>query len=961
MQSVAQTLAPVASTQDEFRFWLDEPAAWDRPVRILRVSGWCVSKNAARLVAIRARVGNAIHERRFDRERPDVPDYVGIPGAPRWCGFSIELELPPGAHRLALDVSAGDGKWREVFATTTIGAAELTPEESAALATRPQLDRFDIWFDRPANWAAPGSVFYISGWCVDRSGAAIEGIRARCGDQIFAGHYGIERADVAALFPFTPRALRSGFAIAATPPSGSAKIDIETLDADGKWRVVTTHRVVVDCTVPEPQLAPGEKENFTTKPAHRSRFAFWVDPPPDWSAPIRYLHLSGWCFALAGSEVTELRARVRSKVYPVFYGIPRPDVAVAYERRPGSLRNGFSADVIVPWGRTTVVLEARSFGGDWEPVWSQRVRGPLAWHREDLQSAIGNYPAWIRQYDTLTRADRKWIRDDIRAFRTMPLFSVLMPVFNPEPAGLQQAIDSVRAELYENWQLCIVDDASTDPRVWRTIERAARRDPRIKINRHAKNQHISATSNDALGLATGDYIALLDHDDELAPTALYFAARELNRDPQLRVLYTDEDKLDAQGRRHDPHFKPDWNPDLFTSQNYISHLAIYQAALVRDAGGFRVGFEGSQDYDLTLRCIERIEPAQIHHIPHVLYHWRATAGSAAKFAHAKTYAHDAATRAVREHFDRRGMAVTVAPDREIYLHARYTLPSSPPLVSIIIPTRDREPILRRCIDSILEKTDYAPLEIVIIDNGSTEPATRDYFASLGQESMVRIIASPGEFNYSKLNNLGVREARGEIVALLNNDLEVIDRHWLGEMVSHALRPEIGAVGARLWYPNDTIQHAGVILGAGGIGNHAHAGLRDEPGYFSRAHLVQNFSAVTGACIVLRKDVYEKAGGLDETNLAVAFNDVDFCLRLTTAGYRIVWTPHANLYHHESMSRGFEDTTEKRGRFLAEVDYMRRTWGDRLENDPAYNPNLSLGEKLWTLASPPRVQKPWRKR
>ena len=506
-------------------------------------------------------------------------------------------------------------------------------------------------------------------------------------------------------------------------------------------------------------------------------------------------------------------------------------------------------------------------------------------------------------------------------------------------------------------ELCIVDDASTDPSVWETVRRQARRNKRLKILRRTKNGHICAASNDALRLATGDFVALLDHDDELSPLALYCVALALNRKPDLQLIYSDEDKLDQEGRRCDPHFKPDWNPDLFTSQNYISHLTVYRAALVREVGGFREGFEGSQDYDLSLRCLEKIEPGQIYHIPQVLYHWRMTEQSTAAEASAKPYAQTAALRAMQEHFDRRRPGVSVVPDYSIYLRAKYPLPDNPPLVSIIIPTRDRADLLRRCLQSIFAKTDYPRFEVIVIDNESREPEALEYLAKLASES-VRVHRIEGPFNFSKLNNAGVSLARGSLIALLNNDLEVMNADWLSEMVSHALRPEVGAVGARLWYPDNTIQHAGVILGGGGVADHAHIGLRDEPGYFARAHLVQNFSAVTAACMLVRKDRYLEIGGLNEINLAVAFNDVDFCLRLRARGFRIVWTPHAELYHHESASRGFEDTRLKRSRFLSEVAYMEAKWKEALANDPCYNPNLSLGEKLFTLAFPPRTTKPW---
>lgn len=960
VESAATTASAPPNTRisHDFFFWVDEPQSWELTAPSVRVSGWCVAKSGRPLVAVRARIGDYKVERRLDQHRPDVATYIGVPDAPRWCGFTLEINVPPGIHSLQFQGSADGRKWRHVFSADVRGASAASIPPGAT--DEPDSDRFAIWFDRPQDWSRPASRLYVGGWCIDRSGAEIRAIRARIGGRTFAGNYGIPRPDLPALFPNTPGAGDAGFAIEVPLRSGDRQLDIEVQGADRIWRLAASETVIGDPAAAAEELAPAEQAYYAREWKRPSRLAFWVHPPGgDWSKRSRYVNLAGWCFARRGPEVAEVRARVRGKTFAGYYGIPRPDVAVAYERLAGSLRNGFSIDVIVPWGPCTLRIEARSRGGEWETFFAQRVRGPLAWRSEDVQSDIGNYPAWIREYDSLTREDRKLIRADVARLRNGPLFSILMPVHNPDLRLLERAIDSVRAQFYEHWELCIVDDASTDPRVWKFLERRARRDGRIKLLRQSQNLHISATSNNALTIAGGEFVALMDQDDELAPTALYFAARELDREPSLELLYTDEDKLDGHGRRCDPHFKPDWNPDLFASQNYISHLAIYRASLVREIGGFRVGLEGAQDYDITWRFLERIDEEKIRHIPRVLYHWRSAGSSAARAGEAKPYALSAAARAVQEHFDRSGIAARVEPHRQLYLRARYPFPADPPLVSIIIATRDRADVLRRCVESILRKTTYPHFEIILLDNESREADALEYLATVVRDKRVQVRRCEGEFNFSKLNNAGVQLARGDIVALLNNDLEVINDGWLSEMVSHAVRPEIGAVGARLWYPNGTIQHAGVILGAGGIGNHAHAGIRDEPGYFSRPHLTQDLSAVTGACIVLRKEVYRDAGGLDEKNLAVAFNDIDLCLRIGRSGLRIVWTPHAELFHHESMSRGFEDTPEKRSRFLAEADYMHDKWRAEIENDPAYNPNLSLGPQLFTLAWPPRLSKPWR--
>ena len=569
-------------------------------------------------------------------------------------------------------------------------------------------------------------------------------------------------------------------------------------------------------------------------------------------------------------------------------------------------------------------------------------------------SDIVPYPGWIAAFDTLTDEDRVAMRMQTEGGNHKLLVSIVMPVYNPTPIWLKQAIDSVCIQIYPNWELCIADDASTDPEIRPLLECYAQMDKRIKVVFREQNGHISAASNSALALAQGEWIALLDHDDLLAEHALFWIVDMINKQPECRLIYSDEDKIDEAGGRSDPYFKCDWNQDLFYSQNMFSHLGVYHTDLVRKVGGFRIGMEGSQDYDLALRCSEHIASDQIQHIAQVLYHWRIHADSTAHSSNAKPYAMIAGERALNEHFDRQGVNAN-AESLGYGYRVRYALPECLPLVSLIIPTRNGLKLLKQCVESILAKTTYPNYEILIVDNGSNEPATLRYLKVLALDLRIRVLRDDRPFNYSSLNNSAVKVARGEIIGLINNDIEVISPDWLSEMVSHALRPEVGAVGARLWYADDTLQHAGVVLGVHGIAGHAHRFLpRDHEGYCGRASLIQSFSAATGACLVVRKSLYEQIGGLNEIELQVACNDVDFCLRLREAGYRTIWTPYAELYHHESATRGFDDTPEKQARSAKEVAYMQKRWGDLLQNDPAYSPNLSLDNEDFSLAWPPRV-------
>lgn len=816
--------------------------------------------------------------------------------------------------------------------------------------------RYYWWFDHPTDWEQPARTLYATGWCVSRCGKEIRALRARIGRRNFLGNYGIERKDVGATFGTTPAA-RIGFAVAVPLPKGRSQLIIEVQESDGVWRAVST-RTVFGARNGDLQ-APIDPKYFIYNPGANPRIEFWLDRPLVWPKKIRHLKISGWCLATSGDEITEVRGRVRQNVFLARFGKPRADIGLRYDNRPGALRSGFSLEATIPPGRSQFIMEARSGEGPWETFFAHPVRGPIFRKQRNGDSeTFGDYAYWIRCYDRLQQDDVKRIREQIAQFHYSPLISVLLPVYNSNLRWLRRAITSVQQQLYPRWELCIVDDASTNRKLWPFLQTCARRDRRIKVMRRTENGHISAASNDALRLASGEFVALLDHDDELVPTALYLVTRALNRNRGLQLLYSDEDKLDAHNRRCEPYFKSDWNPELFLAQNFISHLSVYRIDLVRRIGGFRVGFEGSQDYDLTLRCIEQIRPEQIEHLPWVLYHWRTGDQSTASCATAKPYAQEAARRAVQEHLGRRGIAGTVVPSLGVYLQTKYALPTDRPLVSIVIPTRNHVSSLQKCLSSVFNKTDYWSYEVIVLDNGSDDVETLEFLEELKKREHVRVERIEGAFNYSRLNNRGVELSLGSLIALLNDDVEVINDDWLSEMVSRAMQPEVAMVGARLWYPNGIVQHAGVILGAGGIAGHAHVGLRrDQPGYFARAHLAQNVSAVTAACALVRREAYMQIGGFDE-NLAVTFNDVDFCLRLRAAGYWIVWSPHAELIHHESASRGLDNSAPKQIRFLSEVDYMKSKWGHILERDPFYNPNLSLGENLFTLAFPPRTTKPW---
>lgn len=551
------------------------------------------------------------------------------------------------------------------------------------------------------------------------------------------------------------------------------------------------------------------------------------------------------------------------------------------------------------------------------------------------------YNVWRKKYIPNTRKLKKQ-RAEKLAYE--PCISIIVPTYKTPEKFLKEMIDSVRNQSYENWELCIGDGSVTEDTVKNVVESYQKKDKRIKMLCLSENLGIAGNTNAALSIATGDYIALLDHDDILAPDALYEVVKWMNEHykDETDVIYTDEDKVSFDLKDYfEPHFKSDYNLDLIRSNNYICHLFVARKNIVDQVGGFRKEYDGSQDYDFILRCIEQSK--HIEHVPKVLYHWRCHPGSTAANQESKMYCYEAGKRAIEDHLKRMGEddCQVVMTEHLGFYHVIYPIREQKK-VSIIIPNKDQKEILERCIESIIQKTDYKNYEIIIVENNSTTNEIFEYYKTIEQRENIRVVIWKDKFNYSAINNFGVKYANGEYLLFLNNDIEVIRENWLSEMLANVQRKEVGIVGAKLLYPDNMVQHAGVIIGMGGIAGHPLSRHpADDCGYFARGIIQQNLNAVTAACMLTKKEVYEKVNGFEE-ELAVAFNDIDFCLKVRKAGYLIVYDPEALLYHHESISRGKEDTLEKRNRFEGEVDYMAKKWKDVLEKgDEYYNPNLSL--------------------
>ena len=532
-----------------------------------------------------------------------------------------------------------------------------------------------------------------------------------------------------------------------------------------------------------------------------------------------------------------------------------------------------------------------------------------------------------------------------------PKISIVVPLYKTPEKYLRRLTESVQQQTYPNWELCLSDGSGTDSPLTGILKELCAKDARIKVITHDRALQISENTNSAIEAASGDFIAFADHDDELTPHALFECVKALNDHPGTLVVYSDEDKMSMDGHKFfQPHFKPDYNPDLLCTVNYICHLFVVSRKVTDKVGMLRKEFDGAQDYDFVFRCVEAVKDEEIYHVPKILYHWRCHEDSTAENPESKMYAFDAGARAIKAHYDRIGVPVEIEKGEYLGLYRTKFLWEEKPLISIIIPNKDHIDDLKRCIDSIEEKATYRNYEYVIVENNSTEDETFAYYKELeASNPKAHVVYWDGIFNYSAINNFGASHAKGEYLLLLNNDTEIISPDCLEQLLGYCMRPDVGAVGARLYYEDDTVQHAGVVIGFGGIAGHCFVQQkRDATGYCHRIICAQDYSAVTAACMMVKREAFDKVHGLSE-EFQVAFNDIDFCLRLGKAGYLVVYNPYAELYHYESKSRGLEDTPEKVARFNREIASFEKHWPEILrDGDPYYNPNLTLESQDFSL-------------
>lgn len=561
------------------------------------------------------------------------------------------------------------------------------------------------------------------------------------------------------------------------------------------------------------------------------------------------------------------------------------------------------------------------------------------------QRDYGNYEDFLKKYGV---KEEELARQRQEVFENGPCFSIAVPLYQTKEKYLREMIESVQAQTYTNWELCLADGSGREHSLQSVVGEYIAKDKRIKYCLLDSNEGIAGNTNEALKMADGDFVVLTDHDDLLSPEALYQCAKAVQKEPQTDVIYSDEDKVDMSGKKFfEPHFKSDYNIDLLCTMNYICHLFVVRKDVMERAGLFESCYDGAQDHDFILRCTEKAE--HIVHIPKVLYHWRCHAQSTSENPESKLYAFENGCKAVKAHYDRIGIPAEVEQGSFYGMYRTHYLWKEQPLVSILIPNKDHVADLKKCMDSIEEKSTYRNFEFIIVENNSTEEETFAYYKEIEKRDNVRVLYYKEEFNYSRINNFGAKEANGEYVLLLNNDTEMIEPDSIKEMLDVCMRPDVGIVGAKLIFEDNTIQHAGVIIGFGGVAGHAFIGQdRDDNGYFSRIISVQDLSAVTAACLMVRRSVFDEVEGLNE-EFKVAFNDIDFCLKVRKAGYLVVYNPYAQFYHYESKSRGQEDSADKVARFQQEIGLFGERWGELLENgDPYYNPNLTLDKADFSL-------------
>jgi len=911
--------------------------------------GWCFALDPLEINGMRARLDEEILNLERNLPREDVLGAFSKEENAKSCGFEIEIPDGKADGAVTIEAKINDSPWT-VFYQQNLGSlpvhqSEKPADKEVVSSLQTHHEKFNV--DTLFKETRTQRITHMLGWLVLDPGPKVQRIRIRYRDTIIEGRYGLERQDVQALLSHNDNAYLCGFEFNFDHIEGNPMLHFEYQTDLEDWCEFDRRKVSQIKVTPYTEAMIDETVSGVRASIENAQVG------------RRFGHeflIQGWCFTLDGKEIEQIRIRTGKKSFEGKWGVPRKDVLSENgEQYPHSLYSGFEIPLDQIPRNSLLRFEYRKEGQRKWTLFAEEdfAKYPVS-HFATQSEENNNYRKWLEKYQDLVHVPEAKAKERIQNLPSKPLISILVPVFNPPLEYLKEAVESVQAQYYDNWELCIADDASTHEEIRPYLKSIAAKDPRIHCVFRSENGHISHASNSALELASGQYTTLLDHDDCLPPDALLRLAEAIENHPGARVFYSDEDKIDEAGNRFDPYFKPGWNPFLLEGQNYFCHLTCLQTLLLREVGGFTPGTEGSQDWDLFLRATDATKDSEVVNIPYILNHWRAIQGSTALDLLEKDYIRQSSLKAMQSHVERKELPATVVPAPHGHWRLKLSAPDEQPSVSLIIPTRDNVQLLKNCITSIRNLTTYQNYQIVVVDNGSEEAETLDYFEEL-ENSGDRVLRYNQPFNFSALNNFAVKHCNSDLVAFVNNDITAIHADWLEEMVCQALRPGVGAVGAKLYFPEDCLQHGGIILGINGVAGHCFKySARGEPGQRNRLNLVQQYCAVTAACMLMRRSIFEEVDGFNEKELAVAFNDVDLCLRIEERGYRNVWTPNAYLYHHESLSRGDDNRSEKKQRVDSEVDYMKKRWGALLRQDPTYNPNLTLDFEDFSLAWPPRV-------
>lgn len=910
------------------------------------LTGWIVPRDKFSITKVSIYSDSQELELVSGIERSDVAAQLPTSDAARFSGISVELPND-SKHNFIRIYCEVDGKYTvlcwegsveylpKVFYEHPIGIHNLSDLKNDKIRNVVEGCFHDV--------ASPYKK-KLFGWIVDlKSSNAVNGVRVRFCDKIVEGKCTLPRPDVEKQHPNTAHSLNTGFEIAIQRVVGDPFMAFDYLNAEGKW-VEFRFGFLSDFKAYR-TLTQTIKEDT-------SGVKYRVDHAKV-GRPYGYEYMIvGWCFRLDDQPIEAVRLKSNGSIFEAKIRRKRPDVRKEYGGEFSTAkRSGFEIPVTKLDLDGCLEFEYMLEGGDWilfakesmdTVPFAQFLHYKYKWH---------NYDRWRKRYQHLISASEVVGEIIKQRLDYRPLISILMPTYDSDTKFLRKAVESVLEQKYERWELCISDDASEKSDTLDALAEIAELDPRIQIVYRENNGHISLATESAFQLSTGSWITFLDHDDELHSDALLRIVEAINEKPETQFIYSDEDKLTEEGEREDPFFKTDWDPYLLEGQNYVCHLNAMRRSLYLDAGGLREGVEGCQDWDLALRATSLIESAQIVHLPYVLYHWRITEGSTALDVHQKSYVRSASEMVLNDHILRNNLVGSLVPTPHHEWNIIREFRGGEVKVSIIIPTRNGLDLLSSCIESIYHFTHYRNFEILVIDNQSDDPETIE-FLERHKSSTFRVQRYKKPFNFSAMNNLAAKKARGDVLVFLNNDITVQSPHWLHDMVVMALEEEVGAVGAQLLYPEGCMQHAGIVYGISGVAGHA---FRYYPmgsaGQRNRLNLTRGVAAVTGACLAIRKDHFFSVGGFDEENLKVNFSDVDLGLKCMQAGLKNLMVPRAVLYHHESASRGGKLDTRL---FEQEVEFFHRKWESLLREDPFYNPNLTLTFEDYSYRFPPTL-------